>query len=480
SEQVILKLVPTTSYVLVGQFFPVEIEVLAGAQNVDAVSAYLDFDPTVLQVVDESGNPTTQVIPGSVLTNVTTNNVTAGHINFVANGGPADGRFTVAPVHFKAITTATNSLLVWSTTAPRQSNVASGGISVLGSLQGGSIMAEPGAFLTGQATMQGRPTPPHSSWSVPLLLTLSRPGEWGAAYVYGISTTASGGFTMPAIVSPGSYMVHLKGMHTLRNLLRKSLSSGANAANLETLLEGDAVNDNHVDSRDLSLLTAAYGKSQGQAGFDPRANFNEDNAINDADVSLLEANLGRRGDILVGAAAAGLAELLEVLLSPEALVAGTVALRVMPTNTVASVGGTVVLDIVADAGAQMVDTAELHLDFDPTVLQVVDSSSAVTTVIEAGTDLPRVFQSRVDTALGWIDFLASCLGSTVPSGRFTVARVRFTVLQAKDTWVRFSFSGWRTTDLDYHGASVLGNVEAAHVQPIAQRVLYLPVVMKRH
>ena len=51
--------------------------------------------------------------------------------------------------------------------------------------------------------------------------------------------------------------------------------------------------------RDISALVAGHGTTQGQQGFDPRADFNEDDTIDNADVSLLQANLGRREDVVV-------------------------------------------------------------------------------------------------------------------------------------------------------------------------------------
>jgi len=487
SELVTLKLSPTTSHVRAGQSFLVEMEVLDGAQDADAVSAYLNFDPAVLTVVDEEGSPATQITPGAALPTVTTNSVnnTTGWINFVAGGDPTDGRFTVATVRFKAITTTMSSPLTWSMAGLRQSDLSSSGDSVLGSLQDGSVTVGPGAFLVGQAEMQGRSTPPDASWSVPLLLTLSRPGERGAAYVYGTMSNESGVFPVPGVAAPGNYRVRVKGLHTLRNLSPTALSGGANTADMETLLEGDAINDNRVDVRDVSAVAAAYGKSQGQAGFDPRADFNEDDTINDADVSLLQANLGRRGDVLVGTHVSRftLHEItpetfnLELTTSPQA---GAVSLRLVPTSTVAAVGDVIVLDVVADAGAQPVDAAELHLDFDPAALQVVDAAGDPATEIEPSIALPTVFLNSVDPARGWADYLASSLGSSPASGEFTVARLRFKVLQAGGTWVRFSFSDWRLTDMTYQAQSVLGSVEAAQVQATAKYDIYLPVILKQY
>ncbi len=480
AELVTLKLSPATSRVRAGQMFLVEMEVLAGTANVDAASAYLDFDPAVLRVVDENGDPTTQIVPGNTLATVTTNsaNNTTGRINFAATGGPAGGRFNLATIRFRAIATAAASELAWSTAAPRQSDLKLGGTSVLGSLQGGTATVGPTALVTGQVTLQGRPAAPNPAWSVPLLLTLGQPGERGPDYVYSVMSSTSGGFTMPGVAAPGDYRVRVKSLHTLRNVLPQTLAVGANTVNMETLLEGDAYGDNQVNLRDVSLVAAAFGKTQGQAGFDPRADFNEDDTVNQVDVNLLQPNLGRRGDVLVGvSAAAAETDLLEFADLSSA--AGPVTLRIAPASAAADIGQIVGLDVVADAGSQAVDTVELYLDYDPALLQLVDTAGAPAAAIEPGAALPVVLLNRVDAARGWVDYLAVSLGGTAPSGQFTVARLRFKVLAAGQTTVRFSFSDWRPTDAAYAGEPVLGAVAAGQVQGGIANVLYLPLIVKK-
>ena len=487
SDRVNLQLSPDTNRIRAGQSFDVEIEVSAGAQTVDGVNAYLDFDPAALMVVDASGDPATQIVPGTVLTTVVTNTVDnpGGQIAYVATGEPAAGRFRVALVRFKAITATAGTTVTWSLAAPRQSDVTAGGVSVLDVVQGSSVIAGPAAVLTGTATMQGRPVPPDSSWNVPLLLTLSRPNERGPAYVFGTASDDSGAFAMPDAVAPGRYRLRLKGLHTLRNFLPITLTHGLNSANVETLLEGDARNDNRVDVRDVSLLAAAYGKSQGQPGFDPRADFNEDNTADAADLALLQTNFGRRGDVLVGVPTSGLT-IQAAAKEPETLdlrvdsltLTGTVSLRLVPAAALVSAGDVITVDVVAGAGAQPVDAVEIHLDFDPTLLQVVDASGTPATQVQPGTALPIVLGNAVDPVRGRVDFVASSVGSSPASGQFTIARVRFKALQLGQAEVRFSLSSWRSTEIISQGASVLGDVEAAEFVIVGAEKAYLPVIVK--
>ncbi|MCX6031289.1 MAG: pre-peptidase C-terminal domain-containing protein [Chloroflexi bacterium] len=479
----ILRLAPSFNYVRGGETLLVEIEADAGDQGVDRGQAFLDFDPAILRVVDENGAPATQIIPGTALANVLVNGVdnATGRIGFVAQGDVQIGRFTVATARFQAISPTLTSRLAFNVIAPRHSDLLLEGASVLDGLRGGLVIALPGARLTGQATMEGRTAPPNPAWSVPLLLTLGQPGERGPAYAFGLVSDASGAFTMPGVAAPGDARVRLKGLHTLRNLLPTTLAGGANSVNMETLLEGDAFGDNRVDSRDISLLAAAFGKSQGQPGFDPRADFNEDDTVNLTDLNLLKPNLGWRGDLLLGATVASAAEAdLRNLGDLEGLgeAIGPVSLRLAPSSALAAVGQVIALDVIADAGTQPVDTVELYLDFDPALLQAVDASGAPVTAVQPGTALPAVLLNRVDPAWGQLDFVASSAGGTAPTSQFVIARLRFKVLQAGQTAVRFSLSDWRTTDAVSGGESVLGAVAAARVRG-AVDVLYLPVIVKR-
>lgn len=414
-------------------------------------------------MVDEDGAPATQITPGAALTNVLVNGVdnASGRIGFVAQGDVQVGRFTLATVRFQAVSPTMTIRVEFNVAAPRHSDLLLNGASVLAGLRGGATLVLPGAHITGQATLEGRPAAPNAAWSIPLLLTLGQPGERGPAYALGMVSTQSGAFAIPRVVAPGDYRVRLKGLHTLRNLLPTTLAGGANTVNMETLLEGDAFGDNRVNGRDVSLLAAAFGKSQGQPGFDPRADFNEDDAVNAADLTLLRANLGRRGDILLGASAAAAdlsaAELpdLAALLEMSAA-AGPVALRVTPSAAQVAVGQIITLEVVAEAGMQAVDAVEVYLDYDSALLQAVDASGAPATAVQAGTALPAVLLNRVNPAWGQIDFVASSAGAAAPSGQITIARLHFKALAAGQTIVRFSLSDWRPTDAAYAGEPVLG------------------------
>jgi len=169
-----------------------------------------------------------------------------------------------------------------------------------------------------------------------------------------------------------------------------------------------------------------------------------------------------------------------LILDFEPRATGPVSLGIVPSSALAVVGQVIALDVVVEADIQPVDTVELYLDFDPALLQAVDASGAPATAVQPGTALATILFNRVDPAWGWVDYLASSAGGTAPSGQFTVATLRFKVLQFGKTWVRFSFSDWRPTDVTYQAQSVLGSVEAAQVQVTVRYDIYLPVILKQY
>ncbi len=59
------------------------------------------------------------------------------------------------------------------------------------------------------------------------------------------------------------------------------------------ILQGDVNGDGVVNAVDLSGVRTAYGKSAGQAGFDPRADLNVDGVVNSVDTSVIRANYGK-------------------------------------------------------------------------------------------------------------------------------------------------------------------------------------------
>src|SRR5437867_4218261 len=77
---VTMSLIPAAQTVNVGDTFTLDINVNAGAQQVDGASAFVNFDATKFQVVDQNANTAgVQITPGTAMDTVFTN--CAGNVN---------------------------------------------------------------------------------------------------------------------------------------------------------------------------------------------------------------------------------------------------------------------------------------------------------------------------------------------------------------------------------------------------------------
>lgn len=119
-----------------GDEFDLVLQVQAGVQEVDVVSAYVDFNPAVFQVVNVVSGSTLPVVLNNVFDNV------AGTFDYEAGklGAPfPSGTFTLATVHFQLVAAVPNSAIIYQCGAPRTTEVFRNGVSVLGTLQNAFI-----------------------------------------------------------------------------------------------------------------------------------------------------------------------------------------------------------------------------------------------------------------------------------------------------------------------------------------------------
>jgi hypothetical protein len=58
---------------------------------------------------------------------------------------------------------------------------------------------------------------------------------------------------------------------------------------------GDCNNDNVVNVSDFNILKSTFGKSQGDPGYDDRADFTGDHVVNVSDFNFQKANFGTSG-----------------------------------------------------------------------------------------------------------------------------------------------------------------------------------------
>ncbi|MBM3133996.1 MAG: hypothetical protein FJZ89_01640 [Chloroflexi bacterium] len=429
-----MAVIPVTTTVNISQTFSVNVQVQAGAQQVDGASAYLDFNPTYLQVISLSPGTTLPIILQNSYNNAT------GRIDFAAgNLTPPhpDGTFTLVTITFAAQAPTSGTPLAFNSIPPRKSDATFGGASVLNHTEDGMAVIANDAILYGSVILQGRPTPPNPRWATNLTVSLTEPGEGLPRYSFTLTTDDRGHFTLRGI-QPGTYEVRVKNSHTLQNKVTVTLVGGNNAVDFGALREGDANNDNFVTLLDFSILASTFGKCQDTAGYDDRADFNEDQCVSLLDFSLLASNFGQAGQ--TRSQAQRLAELeLEI---------GSVLLVIDPPVATVTPGQVFTLTVQVQAGTQQVDGAQASLDFSPAFVRVQR--------LTAGTALPLILLNQFNNTAGTIDHAAGALAD-FPSGTFVLVQIQFEALaETAGTPLAFHFGLPRDSDVAFGGVSVLG------------------------
>jgi len=432
---VVLAVTPELTTAGVGQTFTITLQVRAGTQLVDGVTAALDFNQSVLAVESIAAGSALPVPIKSEFNNE------AGTISYSAGAFSnfPSGTFTLATVTFKALAEGTSPLNFHA-----GSDVTFGGASVLcGTVNGTVIVVK--VRLLGSVTLEGRPPKPDPRWSVPLRVSLTPEQGGGPVATCTPTTDQNGRFTCDGLL-PGAYVGCVKNSHTLQNCQTVNLVAGDNSVDFGTLLEGDANDDNCVTILDFSILVTTFGKCIGNPGFDSRADFNGDGCVTIVDFSLLRKNFGLCGAPLPGAAPS-------VEAAAKARGGSAAVVLVAPAGVRVGQRFTATLQIAA--GTRTVDGAAAYVNFDPTVLQVEG--------LTAGERFGVELQRRLDNAAGHVDYAAGSL-ENFPAGTFTLAKLQFRALRSGTTRLVLNGSAPRRSDVTFGGASVAGQRQAATVR----------------
>ena len=156
--------------------------------------------------------------------------------------------------------------------------------------------------VLGEGTLSGhvdleRPgtTPPNPSWATELTVILCKNGtEWIS---YAAVTGWSGNFTVPLIA--GTYNILVKGNHSLAAQLEDVVIPANASTSLQDfglLPEGDANDDNILNSQDFFILKDTYNLGVGDSGYDSRADFNQDETVTSQDFFLLRGHYNQAGE----------------------------------------------------------------------------------------------------------------------------------------------------------------------------------------
>lgn len=116
---------------------------------------------------------------------------------------------------------------------------------------------------------------------------------------YSVATDASGYFTVTTGLANGSYNWRLKGTINLANAGTLSMSSVSAVTEMGTMRAGDANGSDNVSVVDFNMVKNAFGTGVGGPGYDDRANFNRDGAVNSVDFTLLKGSFSQAGNTLV-------------------------------------------------------------------------------------------------------------------------------------------------------------------------------------
>lgn len=140
SNNVSMVVAPATRTIAQGEIFSMTIQVQTQGLPVDRVAGYLNFDASVIEVV--------QVTEGTALPEMKVNNFDnqAGHIDFVAaySGiSPPSEDFVLATVTFRAITADAQSILRFNDSASRQTAIFYNNTDYLSATSSGEISVIP-------------------------------------------------------------------------------------------------------------------------------------------------------------------------------------------------------------------------------------------------------------------------------------------------------------------------------------------------
>ncbi|MGQ9516106.1 MAG: hypothetical protein ACUVT1_02450, partial [Anaerolineae bacterium] len=125
-------LLPSNTKTVAGDLIPVTLQAIAFGNTPDAVAVHLDYDPNVLQIVDETGTPAERIQPAEGMDTVLANRVDnyAGRVDFIAaqrGTGGLGNVIDLATFYIRARAPARETWLRFATSGSRRSTAAAKG-----------------------------------------------------------------------------------------------------------------------------------------------------------------------------------------------------------------------------------------------------------------------------------------------------------------------------------------------------------------
>jgi len=293
-------------------------------------------------------------------------------------------------------------------------------------LQGEDDCISEEATLSLSATLQG-----HTSHAATFSLDLYQSGapiEASPDYSFTPMSDALGELEVSGI-APGTYDMVLKYAKSLAVVENLVLADGANSIDLGELKTGDANDDNMVTLEDFSILATSYGLSQGEGGYDDRADYNGDMEVNLTDFSILASNYGLLGETRM--------EPMPPVRTPDPTRSlGRATARLRAGKTLLAGGQSTYVDVFLQTGDQLVDGTDLTVMVDPSLVRI-DRVEWLD-----GFSLP--LKKQVDPDNGQVDLAAGSL-TNFPQGDIPVMRIYLTTLRSGEATLAFAQKGMVTS-----------------------------------
>lgn len=266
---------------------------------ISAIAAYLDYDDSAFEVTDlepKATNlftfPLTDDIstPGQV-------DYAAGTVNPVGHSQPIT-LFTLTctalqPVNLSEVSFAfsTDNMTIRLTTVTDIS-----GNNILGTTNNATVTVQDVAALAGQIDLQYL----SDNSADDLTLYLYEPGTSNLVSSYDIESDGSGSFSLADLI-PGTYDVYIKKTNYLSSRVANlNLAGGSVTPVVFPLLRaGDADGDDQVTLQDYNLFAAAFGTIEGNAQYNPLADFINIGNIFIEDFTAWSNNFGNSGALFL-------------------------------------------------------------------------------------------------------------------------------------------------------------------------------------
>jgi hypothetical protein len=410
------------------QNFDITIQVEAlNDQPVDTVAAYLNFDPTLLEIIEVKAGSTLNFSLKNQFDNKN------GHLDFIAgtlNPVKPTGTFDLMTITLKALQKISRTGLVFNTTGTRQTEVLFETKSVLDNADDVVFPVANLSSLRGRVpNFKNHPLRVHIDPPIPETL-------------YEVITDSQGRFEISGL-APGPKKVYVGWTNALQKqkpvTLTDCKTEWVSFGKLKTgdLIGHDSNNqpvppDNYIYIPDFSLFTTYLSNEP-----IPLVDYNLDGVVDDKDSAsgFLEMHFDLNNDGTVGADDASLIGA-NFEQHGKDKIGGPYVKKGLRNSQPTTLGESfeAVVEVHADE-SQPIDAVAVHLNFDPNWLQV--------NAINAGTHFDTLLQNDFDNNTGQIDFAAGQLAPEKPSGTLVLMTINF-------TWL--GTGGEPTLDLDLQAA----------------------------